>query len=58
MSEREKEVNMVDRLQEMERRLEMAEAENRRKDEELRRSSQMLHGGGRSGDPILPQSSG
>ena len=42
MSDQEEEVSMADRLLELERRLEMAESENRRKDEELRRSSQML----------------
>ena len=34
--------NMSDRLQELERRLEMAEAQNMRKDEQLRRSFQEL----------------
>ena len=45
MSDQE-EVSMADRLLELERRLEMAESENRRKDEELRRSSQMLQEAG------------
>ena len=42
MSDQEEEVSMADRLLELERRLGMAESENRRKDEELTTSSQML----------------
>ena len=46
MSEEYAVVNMAERLQELERRLEMAEAENKEKDEELRRSFQELEKAG------------
>ena len=42
----EAEASMAERLQELERRLEMAEAENKRKDEQLRRSFQELEEAG------------
>ena len=46
MSGQETETDVLDRLQELESRLQMAEAENKRKDEELRLSHQELESAG------------
>ena len=57
MGDQEEEGNLAERLEELERRLEKAEAENRRKNEELRSSYKKTRGSS-SRDPVLPKSSG